>query len=98
MTSAKAKEVLDRYKKFFEDRGIAKHPMDHDCLCPSPLAALEHCHNMIGEMEKMIGKEEDKEKFARWLGWMQGVLCVCKMYTLKDERDHNRSEARNKNP
>lgn len=85
MTPAKAKEVIARYKKHFEDCGIAKRAMNRDVPCPSPLAVLEHCHHMIAAMEEMIGREEDREKFARWLGWMQGVLCVCQVYTLKEK-------------
>ncbi|MDO8585121.1 MAG: hypothetical protein Q7R85_03310 [bacterium] len=96
MTDRKAREVLRMYRKWFRDRHIPKRIMDHDLVCPSAGAALKHCHNMLDKMEKMVGVAEDKEKFARWLGFIQGILCVCEHFTLKQLRDHNRSRSRHR--
>jgi len=49
---------------------------------------------MLRDMERMIGVEKDKEKLARWLGFLQAVLCLCEVYTLDELKRHNRPQGR----
>jgi len=43
---------------------------------------------MLPKMEKFI-KEKQREKFFRWLGFMQGVFWLLGEFNLDELRNHN---------
>lgn len=52
-------------------------------------AALAHLRTMFPKMVQFVS--EDKiEKAMRWLGFVQGVLWVCGVYTLDQLKADNR--------
>lgn len=58
---------------------------------PSPEAELAHARWMIERMKEMIVIwPKKREKFFRWLGFVQGVLWANKIFTLTKLRSHNR--------
>jgi hypothetical protein len=52
-----------------------------------PIRPLWHVYWMLGQMKGMV---EDSEKFARWLGFVQGVLWMEGLYSIDELREHNR--------
>lgn len=74
----KCREVTARYSKRLKDYEYGP---------------LSHCKTMLPKMEKMLD-EGKLEKFFRWLGFMQGVLWVEKLYTLEELKDHNRPDSK----
>jgi len=51
--------------------------------------ALNHAFSMLSEMENFL-KEGRREKFFRWLGFLQGVLWSFSEFSLNELRNHNR--------
>jgi hypothetical protein len=91
MTIEKCREVLDRYA----DKLSEYHHR----------VALDHLASMIPTMRTMLDEMEAidpmvfeayedhaalREKFMRWLGFMQGVLYSEGVYTIDQMKDHNR--------
>ncbi len=89
MDKKKIKEVIDIYRKKFEDLNVEKSAYPHEENLCSPESGLSHCHSMLDKMEKFL--DEDRiEKSFRWLGFIQGVLWSQKIYTLTDLMNHNK--------
>jgi len=90
MTGEKVLEVIAFYRSEFEARrvGPEKHP--YDSLPADDAAALRHCHQMLDRMEEFV-REGHMDKAFRWLGFLQGVLWRCGVFTLDELRHHNMS-------
>lgn len=89
MTDEKIFSVLKEYREHLEKLGAKMREIDYDSRLPDKRIALNHLLSMIPKMEKFI-KEGQREKFFRWLGFMQGVLWSFGEFSLNDLRDHNR--------
>lgn len=89
MTGDQIVAATDRYDRELEKEEIpvAEHP--HDIVCMMRRAALAHLRTMFPKMVQFVS--EDKiEKAMRWLGFVQGVLWVCGVYTLEQLKADNR--------
>ena len=89
MTGDQIVAATDRYDRELEKEEIpvAEHP--HDIICMMRRAALAHLRTMFPKMVQFVS--EDKiEKAMRWLGFVQGVLWVCGVYTLEHLKADNR--------
>ena len=53
-------------------------------------AIFHHVEWMLVQIPKFI-KKKQKEKADRWLGFIQGVLYVKKIYTIEKLKKHNRN-------
>lgn len=51
--------------------------------------ALKHAAWMCVEARRFL-KRGRKDKAARWVGWIQGILWTSGVYSLGDLREHNR--------
>jgi hypothetical protein len=89
MTSEKLQTVIDTYRAKFLAMGIPKIDFPHERILDIPVLGLGHCHGMLDRMEEFI-KENRLDKVYRWLGFIQGVLWIQKIYTLDDLMNHNR--------
>ena len=95
MTPAKVLEVIAIYRKKLEDLQIPKEEFPHtvfarvgstdECRIPT----LAHCHKMLDQMEVFV-REGRMEKVFRWIGFIQGVLWRCGLYTIEEMKEHNR--------
>ncbi len=83
-------EVINHYRKTFEERGIEKINYPHNQLVASPELTLAHCHGMLDKIDGFL-KDGHIEKVFRWLGFIQGVLWCQKYYTLDALKGHNRT-------
>lgn len=91
MDAHKVFEVVDRYRKYFEERRIGKSNFPHDRISGNEKEILEHCHGMLDQMEEFVKKGEMGKVF-RWLGFIQGCLWSLGDFTLEDFKAHNRTE------
>jgi hypothetical protein len=89
MTPQKVLEVIGIYRNLFEDLGVEKVDCPHGELLDAPEKGLAHCHGMLEKIEKFV-REGQMDKAFRWLGFIQGVLWVRRVYPLVTLRDHNR--------
>jgi len=77
MDANKVRTVITTYRtKFLPLKNLRKN-------------ALEHCHGMLDQMEGFANQGRMSKAF-RWLGFIQGVLWVLRVYTLEDLKNHNR--------
>jgi hypothetical protein len=53
--------------------------------------ALDHVAEMIPKAIEFF-QERRREKGFRWLGFIQGVLWMEKIYTIQEMKDHNRPD------
>lgn len=100
MTNAKCLDVLKRYD---EQLSSMSSPDDHITHLTEMIPRMR---GMIDEFEgiewhalmsEVTGEElqravEWREKFMRWLGFMQGALWSEGIYTIDEMREHNRSD------
>lgn len=91
MKPEKVQEVINIYRKKFEELGISKKDYPHDNSLDSLEDGLEHCHSMLDKMENFI-KENRMDKVFRWLGFIQGFLWSHNIYTLTELTNHNRKD------
>ena len=89
MTKEKVREVLDIYRKKFEEMRLPRTKIVQASCCSPKLEYLAHCHAMLDEMEKFID-EGRMDKVMRWLGFLQGVLWTCRIYDLEELKNHSR--------
>jgi len=89
MDGPKILEVIERYRKYFIEKGIGIRDFPEDGRPSSKEEILAHCHGML---DKMVGfvKEGRIEKAFRWLGFVQGCLWSTRQYSLEDLKSHNR--------
>ena len=83
-------DVVERYDALLERMGVEVLECDHAESCVARGPALSHVRSMVPQMREMVAAGK-LEKAFRWLGWMQGVLWSFGVYTLEEERDHNRA-------
>ncbi len=91
MKKEKILSVIAIYRAKFIELGVGKIDFPHEETLNTPEHGLEHCHGMLDRMEEFI-KEDRMDKVFRWLGFIQGVLWVRKIYTLTDLMNHNRKD------
>ncbi len=89
MTEPQLLAVLEQYDGLLAAMGVEAIEHDHTLTCQSEAAALQHVRSMIPTMRGFVA-EGDQRRVDRWLGWAQGVLWVAGVFTLAEERDHNR--------
>ena len=89
MKVEKVQQVIDIYRKKFEELGIGKKDYPHEEPLEFLEHGLEHCHGMLEKMEGFI-RENQTDKVFRWLGFLQGFLWSQKIYTLAELTTHNR--------
>jgi len=51
---------------------------------------FRHLYDMLSEMIFFPKDSKGHEKLNRWLGFMQGVLWLERVFTLDELRDHNK--------
>ncbi len=83
--------LIKQYREHLIKIG-AEQPVriDPDLSNPTRQAILNHFLYMLSQMEIFI-KEGRREKFFRWLGFLQGGLWMLGEFSLSDLRSHNRS-------
>jgi len=98
MTRKKCLKVLKLYERDFRGRfveGKAKKFPEREMLPVNPRkaekAAVRHVLSMIPEMKVFLAKHR-REKFMRWLGFIQGSLWALGVYSLEDLKNHNRPD------
>lgn len=90
MTDERNFSLIAQYREHLEKLGAKVVETDYDACLQSRENALSHLLSMLNKMEEFV-REGRREKFFRWLGFMQGVLWSLGEYSLNDLRDHNRS-------
>lgn len=83
MTKDKVREVLTLYQRKLETISMLSNYGLKD------LENLFHCRDMIPKIFVFI-QEDRMEKTFRWLGFIQGVLYSCELYTLEELKEHNK--------
>lgn len=91
------RSMLDLYCRRLEELCYPPVPYkDQDSpLAPSLIRgtgrndALRHAAWMCGEARRFLDQGR-KDKAARWVGWIQGVLWTSGVYSLGELRKHNR--------
>ncbi len=96
MTKDKVLEVLETYRIRFRELQIPQIRADHDVLLDPTqegdrLIALAHCHGMLDEMVE-FARASRMEKVFRWLGFVQGCFWSGGIYTINQEKSHNRPD------
>lgn len=92
MTGDKVREVLNCYRKKFQEMSIPQKRLSpKDPFPKSNEDILAHCHAMLDEMESFI-KDNRMEKVFRWLGFIQGCLWTTKIFTIEEVKNHNRPD------
>ncbi len=92
MTPDKHRQVIAKYRRFFEESGIEPVEVPHDDFVTDEDTSLAHCHGMLDQMEAFI-EEGRMDKVNRWLGFIQGVLWRSGYYSLEELKDTNRPES-----
>jgi hypothetical protein len=93
MTIDKCRGVLDRYEQ----------TLKHELGVYGKSVAVQHMADMIPKMRVMLEEIEanggaaavdlpKREKFMRWLGFMQGAFWSRGIYTIEQLKYHNRPE------
>ncbi len=81
--------LITQYRKHLEKLNAEPVKAHYDFYLPTKKIALDHLYSMLPEMGKFI-RENQREKFSRWLGFIQGVLWLLGEFTLNELRNHNR--------
>jgi len=88
MTYRQIKEVVGLYRDKVNGLSI-----QHDGALQHVLWMCDKIDEMIDEIESISEcVRKDFSKINRWLGFIQGVLYTCNIYTIDQMREHNRYE------
>ena len=94
MTPEKVLEVIARYRTTCHNFAVPQKEYSHCNYLPPRqrrFLAMSHCHSMLDQMEEFV-KEGRMDKVFRWLGFIQGVLWVLRVFTLDQLKSHNQSD------
>lgn len=83
MTDQKLLEVISLYEQTVQDVLY-----DGEITSERSLDSLKHLLEMFPQMRTFVA-EARREKLMRWLGWVQGVLYMCGVFTLEEMKRHN---------
>ena len=75
--------IFDKYSALLLDRG--------HCPLRSEADNLNHILWMC-DVAKSFAQNGKAKKANRWLGFIQGVLCCKKVYTIEEVKEHNRKK------
>ena len=89
MTDEKNFSLIAQYREHLEKLQSKMVETDYDARHCDRVIALNHALSMLPKMESFL-KEGRREKFFRWLGFLQGVLWSFGEFSLNELRDHNR--------
>ena len=96
MTADKCREVLDCYEREIPD-AVKRLRRQYDPALEHLLMMIPTMRLMLDEVEacgyqpeRFIDKVRLREKFMRWLGFLQGALYAEGIYTIEQMKDHNR--------
>lgn len=89
MTDEKNSSLIAQYRQHLEKLQAEAIEADYDARHPDRNIAINHLLSMLPKMESFI-KEGRREKFFRWLGFLQGVLWSFGEFSLNELRGHNR--------
>ncbi len=89
MTLKKVATVIDFYQTIFRRLKVKPRKFPEDRAPKTASEVLSHLYAMTFEMKGFI-KERRREKFMRWLGFMQGAFWTQKLFTLEELKNHNR--------
>ena len=94
MTEQKILEVVERYRKQFEEQKIPKKRIDTSKKFKdvSTDEALAHAHYLLDGIEEYAKNPEKVGKTGRHLGSLQTILSYAGWISLDDMMDHNRSD------
>lgn len=87
MTNEKILEVIERYEQRLPDE-ILLRSLHSNNVSRMHTEALQHLLEMFPQMREFV-RDGRREKLMRWLGWVQGVLFMCGIYTLEEMKAHN---------
>lgn len=99
MTDQKCREVLDRYEQRIpEFMDTFRHGKDGELehlleMIPKMRAMLDEANSEWLRQRDFVAAADKREKFMRWLGFIQGTLCSQAVYTLEELKNHNRPDA-----
>lgn len=89
MTDEKNLSLVKQYREHLERLQADMIETDYNPHFHDRQDALNHLFSMLTNMENFL-REGRREKFFRWLGFMQGALWSLGEFNLNDLRDHNR--------
>ena len=84
MTDKKCAQVVAFYEKCMNDADVA--PVKDGNF-------IEHVAWMLSAMPSL---EDQREKWMRWLGYVQGVLSAFGVFEVEDLKEHSRPETEDK--
>ena len=85
MTDDKCSEVLDRYE------ARLKRAFPDDQPHTSRIKRCNHLLRMIPQMRLYL-VDGRREKFMRWLGFLQGSLWMLDIYSIEEMMEYNRPD------
>lgn len=91
MVKEKVLQVILGYKAKLEEKGIPVAEFSKDGYPSSVNEILAHCHYMVLEMIGFI-QQKKLGKIFRWLGFVQGCLWCCRIFTIWEMKQHNRPD------
>jgi len=94
MTGDKVLEVVRTYRSHFVALQIEPKDYPHNELLGPRKDAdiLGHCCGMLPKIEAFV-HERRIEKAMRWLGFVQGCLWACGIFSLDELKNHSRPDA-----
>jgi hypothetical protein len=91
MTCEKLAEAIVACRNRLDEMGIAPQQYPTTELPATLTDILGHCRQMLDVMESFITADRmDPEKACRWLGFVQGCLWSCRIYTVDQLKDQNK--------
>jgi len=90
MTRDDAKQLIEQYAEVCREHLQSSNGFNGSYSDdPIVQSALMNDLNHIISMPSRISDDFSENKMMRWLGWIQGVLCAHRIFTLEDVKSHS---------
>lgn len=86
MTPEKMVATIDYYSRYIQELGIEADPYPHNRVVRNPRLALGHLLSMTPKMRQLV-EGGRRDKFMRWLGFLQGALWMAGHETIDELKD-----------
>lgn len=90
MREEQVKGLFLNYQEKIKATVFGQEVFPDDEINPSKTQALRHGQWMIGQMLALLENPDKKEEVQKWLGFIQGILWCCGIYSIAKLREHNR--------
>lgn len=92
MHALQVQQIVAKYRRKLHEKGVIPAEYPSGVMCNAPSRGLAHCYIILDEIDTYV-REGCMDDALLQLGFVQGCLWMCKVYTITEISEHNQSSS-----